>query len=68
MFAFQTVALMLVLVIILLFLTKPSIFFTTEGQVKGFGTDSETTTPFTLVIFIYLFVVVLYSICVFVEQ
>ena len=69
MFAFQTVALMLVLVVILLFLTKPKIFFTSGGQVKAFGidTEGEDTTPFTLVVFIYGFVLMLYSICVFAD-
>jgi hypothetical protein len=68
MFAFQTVAFMLVLVVILLFLTKPKIFFTPDGQVKAFGTEGEGTTPFTLAIFIYVFVIFLYSICLFAES
>lgn len=59
---FRITATIFVLSIIVLFLTKPKLFFTDEGQIKEFGVNfTNHTTPITLMmgtygslLFIYL--------------
>jgi hypothetical protein len=67
--AFRTTSLILVLITILMFMIKPSVFFGSGGEVKGFGgqvTDKET--PFPLGVFLYSSTVVIYLLISYIES
>jgi hypothetical protein len=65
---FRTTATIFVIVTILVFLTKPSIFFDQDGQMKSFGTQmTEHETPITLCIFIYGTLVLTYLLIVWTD-
>lgn len=67
--AFRTTSMIFILVTILVFLIKPKIFFSQEGQIKAFGIHSnEHETPLTLVMFIYGLMIVIYLLLLYLDS
>lgn len=69
--AFRTTSMIFILVTILIFLIKPKIFFSQEGQIKAFGMgmqSNEHETPLTLVMFIYSLMIVIYLLLLYLDS
>jgi hypothetical protein len=58
---FRITALMFILISILMFIIKPSVFFNSMNQIKVFSINySDSSTPFPLYIFIYGIMMLMY--------
>lgn len=67
--AFRTTSIIFILITMLVFLTKPKIFFGSKGNIKKFGFQwNDEETPFTLDIFIYGTMVLCYIILIYIDN
>ena len=66
--AFRVTAFIFFIVVSLIALIQPPLFFTPNGTIKGFSFYySDQTTPLTFGIFLYSFLVLLYILIIFVD-